>query len=274
MTSQHTHNRLHRHMIHTLALEIEVEQVLARLLESVSEPPQVETTLRDFHQMVKTQRQVLEARLRTVVGNVPDFDKIMTITPFSSLSESEYLASMALQNLYTVFSQSIMAYTTLQPLTLRFRDSHVAGDENTAVIAQQHVVNYAAALQRINQLVHDVVVWEMDQEGLECKCTCPSCGLGICLCAVASRTRLSNAWTDAGLIVVDQGVTVLPPRSASAASKAGLRAGDIIIAVDGREVDKYGDLQNAVRSHKSGETIELSIHRQSGERVDISVEIP
>lgn len=275
MADQHAHNRLHRHMINTAALEGEIEQFLAQLSGEMSEHPQVDAIFKEFHQMAKTQRETLEARLRAVVNNLPDIAETTTTILFNEVSqESDYPLSAALQNLYTMFSRAIMAYTTLQPLTLRFRDSWAASEENTAIIVRQHTIHYAAALQKINQLIHDIVVWEMDQEGLECICTCPSCSLGVCLCALAGRTLLDQAWAEAGPILIDKAITVLPPRSASAASNAGLRGGDIIIAVDGHETSTVNEMQGAIRSHESGEHIELSIRRESGERFDVSVEIP
>jgi hypothetical protein len=275
MANQHTHNRLHRHMINTVALEGEIEQYLAQLSGEMSEHPQIATIFKEFHQMIKTQRDILEERLRAVVNNLPDTAKTTPPISFSEVrQERDYPLSAALQNLYTMFSRAIMAYTTLQPLTLRFRDSWAASEVNTAIIVRQHTFHYAAALQKINQLIHDIVVWEMDQEGLECTCTCPSCSLGVCLCALAGRTLLDQAWAEAGPILIDKSITVLTPRSASAASNAGLRGGDKIMAVDGHETSTVNDMQSAIRSHESGEHIELSIHRESGERFDVSVEIP
>jgi S1-C subfamily serine protease len=96
----------------------------------------------------------------------------------------------------------------------------------------------------------------------------------VCLCALAGRTLLDQAWAEAGPILIDKAITVLPPRSASAASNAGLRGGDKIIAVDGHETSTVNEMQGAIRSHESGEHIELSIRRESGERFDVSVEIP
>jgi hypothetical protein len=275
MAGQQTHNRLHRHMINTVALEIDIEQALAQLSEAVSGHAQAEALFEEFCQMVKSQHEALEARLRSIISDVPDFDRTTTTTALSEVSqESDYPVSTSLQHLYTLFSQAIMAYTTLQPLTLRFHDGWASGEENSARIVRQHTINYVTALQKINQLIHDVVVWEMDQEGLECQCTCPSCGLGVCLCAAASRHLLGHAWTEVGPIVIDKAITVVPPKSASTAAKAGLRGGDKIIAVDGHELDMYSEIQDVVSSHKSGEHIALQVQRTSGERVDIAVEIP
>ncbi|MFQ5944459.1 MAG: PDZ domain-containing protein, partial [Anaerolineales bacterium] len=119
--------------------------------------------------------------------------------------------------------------------------------------------------------LHDVVVWELDHEGLECQCICPSCGLGICLCAVSSRTILSDAWAEAGPIAVDEGVHVHPPRKGSAAANAGLRSGDVILTVDGQEIQTYSVLQTAVLKPDPGEQIQIGVRREPDELEDVGL---
>jgi len=55
-----------------------------------------------------------------------------------------------------------------------------------------------------------------------------------------------------------------------AAARAGLRRGDVVVAVDGVPVTKPGDLIGAVRVHEAGSTVTLTILRQ-GERLDVNV---
>ena len=64
-------------------------------------------------------------------------------------------------------------------------------------------------------------IWEMDLEGVECLCTCPCCGLGVCLCAQGPRRTLSDAWVEVGPISDEAEVFVHPPRLGSAAATAG-----------------------------------------------------
>ncbi len=47
----------------------------------------------------------------------------------------------------------------------------------------------------------------------------------------------------------------------SAAQQAGLQAGDIIITADGQAVDRVSTLQQIVRNHKPGETIDVDVMR-------------
>jgi hypothetical protein len=154
---------------------------------------------------------------------------------------------------------------------LRFRDSPVTGKENTADLADQHIRDYVGALRKISQLIHDVVVWELEQEGLSCNCTCACCGAGVCICNVYNRETLSNAWVEAGPIADDSEFTMLPPRPGSNAAIAGLQSGDLIIEADGRQIESYGILYEVFDGHESGDSIELRVRRNSSELIDISV---
>jgi C-terminal processing protease CtpA/Prc len=134
-----------------------------------------------------------------------------------------------------------------------------------------HTLNYSRAIQEIARILHDVVLWELDREDLECQCICPSCSIGVCLCAVSSRTALSDAWAEAGPFAVDKGIYIHPPRKGSAAASAGLQSGDVVVAVDGREVESYSILQTAVRERKQGQKIQLRVQRGSDEYLDLAV---
>jgi serine protease Do len=52
-----------------------------------------------------------------------------------------------------------------------------------------------------------------------------------------------------------------PPEGASAAKDAGIEAGDVIIAADGKPTDRMSTLQRIVRSHKPGETVSFDVMR-------------
>lgn len=66
------------------------------------------------------------------------------------------------------------------------------------------------------------------------------------------------------------GVLVNSVISGSPAEKAGIKAQDVIIAVDGMEVKSPADLSQVVLGHKVGDTIKVTISR-SGQSQDISV---
>ncbi len=189
--------------------------------------------------------------------------------------ETDNRASTALQIVYTIFNQALIGYSVLHPLATRFLDSPWIADEGTSYhLTRQHTQNYIQAIQQISRLLYDLVLWELDREGLECQCICPSCGVGICLCAMAGSSFLSQAWVEAGPIADAEGIYVQLPKQNSAAAKAGLHSGDVILAVGGQELESYGDLQSAVRNTESGEEIRLTVRRGSDELVEVAVVHP
>ncbi len=58
-----------------------------------------------------------------------------------------------------------------------------------------------------------------------------------------------------------RGVVVSQVQSGSAAAKAGIEAGDIVISVDGRPVQSAGELRNEIGSHRIGDRIKMTILR-------------
>ena len=266
-----TPNRLHRHMAQMVALEASIGKTLAQLSKRASDHPDVVALVRSFHEMSGSQRRTLNARLLAVAGDIAIPDGV--VVEFDG-GDSGYPVSTALRHASLILNQAIFDYAMLRTIALRFRDSHIAGERNTGDIAKQHTKNYIGAVHKINQMLHNVVLWEMDREGSTCLCTCPCCGLGVCLCAVSARTTLSDAWAEVGPIADETEVFLHPPRSGSAAANVGLHHGDVIVAVDGLELQSYSTLQSVVKEHQSGEVIELRVRRVSGELEEITVMRP
>ncbi len=86
--------------------------------------------------------------------------------------------------------------------------------------------------------------------------------------AIDQRATIQRPWT--GLIAVDtlmhDGVPVLRVQPASPAAQAGLQAGDVITAVDGRPVKQTADLMTGVLAKKSKDVITLHLSGPSGPR--------
>ena len=260
-------NRLHQHMAQLVALEGSIEKMLEQQSKSVTDYPDGAAAIQKFRQLAHTHRQALEARLNTVSDNV----SVMQRTDEEFQFNYAYPMSTSLRLAYRSLNEAIIDYTTLRILALRFCDSIVAGKENTADLANQHMRDYVGAVHKISQLLHDVVIWEMEQEGHSCDCTCACCGLGICICARNNRKTLSDAWAEAGQISEDVSVAVLPPRPGSNAATAGLLPGDLIVGVDGQSLQTYENFYGVIDGHKSGETIELRVRRESGELRDVPI---
>lgn len=267
MPNELTENRLHQQMADLVALEGGIEKTLEQQSKVVVAYPDGVAVIQEFLQLARSHRQALETRLNTVADKIPvpqraaeDFDR-----------NCDYPMSTSLRHAYVSLNEAIVDYTTLRILALRFRDSPVTGEENTADLADQHIRHYVGAVRKISQLLHDVVIWELEQQGHSCDCTCACCGMGICICAAYNRETLSNAWSKAGPIAGDEEFTVPPPRPGSSAASAGLQPGDHIVAADGRDIGSYGILYEIVDGHKSGESIELRVRRESGKLTDIPV---
>lgn len=59
----------------------------------------------------------------------------------------------------------------------------------------------------------------------------------------------------------DSGVLVGSVEENGPAAKAGVRVGDIIVAVDGKDIDSQMDLRRAIGSKKEGESVRLDVLR-------------
>jgi membrane-associated protease RseP (regulator of RpoE activity) len=52
----------------------------------------------------------------------------------------------------------------------------------------------------------------------------------------------------------------------SPAEKAGMKAGDVIVSVDGEEIERIGDISRALRDHEPGDTVDVKVVREGSER--------
>ena len=56
------------------------------------------------------------------------------------------------------------------------------------------------------------------------------------------------------------------------AQRAGLRAGDVVVSVDGREVSEPGDVSDALDGNEPGDSVEVEVERDGGrERLDVTL---
>ncbi len=274
-------NRLQKQVASMVALEDQIESSLAQILELGVAHSDAAALLRRIHVTAGNHRAALDARLQAITateGAGSGSEASATAPATGNLSRSidggsATSVSSALHAVQTMLNNAVFGYAILQPLTHRYLDSKTGGGENTGDVSNQHTHAYAAASREINQLIHDVVLWELTRAGDECRCTCPSCSLGVCLCSVTSRTILNSAWADAAPVGRD-GVLVQSPRSGSAAASAGLQSGDIVLAADGQPIHASPDLQGIVREHQPGEDITLQVRRDGSATLDIVVTRP
>src|SRR5262249_34480102 len=114
------------------------------------------------------------------------------------------------------------------------------------------------------RLLPGVVAWQLAQDGLHCACICPMCGLGACGCVALGTETLTDAWRDAAPTESEPtGFVLLTPRRESQLARAGVQAGELVLAVDGQQARDRDTIQTAIRKHALGDEVRLLIQRGS-----------
>ena len=127
---------------------------------------------------------------------------------------------------------------------------------NTAVAGEAQNIGFAIAIDRAKPLL-DTIRSRAGGSGSTASTTPPSAEPGQAYLGISSRTL--DAATAAALGVAQTtGAVVTEVLPDTAAARAGLRPGDVIVAVGGTSVASADEVGAAVRSHKPGDTVDLS----------------
>lgn len=183
--------------------------------------------------------------------------------------------AQALLPLYSSLNEAVLAYAALHAVAHRAFDSQQPG--NTADLAESHLRAHARAIQELDTIISDAVILESSAAGIDCRCACPACDLGLCLCSPHGANTLRQAWRETLPPAEEGGLRVRPPRQGSEAQRADLRGGDRVIAIDGTPIPNDLDaaiVQEAIRAHPSGDEIRLSVRGAQGESREVSVRRP
>ncbi len=181
----------------------------------------------------------------------------------------------ALGSLYSSLNAAALAYTALHALAHRAYDS--SGEGNTADLAESHLTEHAKAIQELGDLVSDVALLESSSRGVECHCKCPACGIGLCLCSPHGAMTLRQAWQETTASPAPGGVRLRPPRAESEMSRSDAAAGELIAAIEGKEIANDLELsavQGAIRAHESGEEIRLTVRGRGAATREITIRRP
>lgn len=249
-----------------MAQETAIQETAGDLSARVSDHPETRDLFDDIRQVSGEHLSAIRDRLRAASDDGAAIETIGAAQAFDQTgdqtgSAGPHPVSDSLCTMYSLLAEAVIRYSAMQPIATRLLDSWAIADTGTTGhIARDHTQEYVAVMGRIMDIVHDVAVWELEEAGLECRCNCPSCNFGVCLCAVTGRGVLGAALTNARPRGAESGVEVLRPRARSAAEEAGLVQGDIVIAVDGVAVDAPPVLQAAIRDHETG-TVEFTVVR-------------
>lgn len=179
-----------------------------------------------------------------------------------SLLLSEALASGRLDRVlaadYATFALAAAEYSVLIELSLRLFDNPLRE------LAPRGLQSYAQAMRRLADLLPRVVVQDLDQHGLECRCICPMCGLGACGCTAAGGAWIGGIWQKAMAPgETEPGLVLSRPRAGSQLAENGVLAGERLVEVDGQRIENFMDVQQAIRAHPLGDEVTLLIARGS-----------
>ncbi len=276
MADERVQSRLRQHVADMVALENQIEEAFQWWLKEASVHPETAKAVKGFHATAKGHGEALQARLQGI-GGEPGAARTIATTPagiagYVSVEGGKRPVSIALHDIYTALTHAALGYAMLKTRANRFYDS--TGEANTADLAEKHLRDYAEAAQSIQQLIADVVAWELDQDGLECQCHCPSCGMGLCICVPVNTTVLHSAWRETAPAAQENGVLVRTPRAISSAAHAGIRAGDVIVAVDSQKIRTYGDLHDALQKREPSEEVRFRVLRGTDEPLEITATRP
>ena len=127
---------------------------------------------------------------------------------------------------------------------------------NTAIVADAQNLGFAIPIDTARPIIRDL------QAG-EGEVTPDQAFLGVSSTDVGELTQDVRARFE---ISVDEGAFITEVVPGSAADDAGLRAGDVIVAIDGDDISESSQVREAILEHEPGDTIELDVIRLGDER--------
>ena len=151
-----------------VALESHIEEALDRQLTETQDDLEARAAVQRFHDMVKQHRETLKAlqeQVGTTAGN-PIIAAGSTLLGKAAgvidLVRTEGI-SKSLRDDYAAFSLAAISYSMLHTTSLGL------GNPLVAHLAEQHLTDYAAAIERINEIMPGVVDRELAKDGHQTK---------------------------------------------------------------------------------------------------------
>lgn len=209
-----------------------------------------------------------------------------------SAADDRWSAGDILEQLAGAIAQATASYVRL------YATARLMFDAATCDLAAAHLRVCGEALQVINWLLPELVGHELESEGLGCRCVCPACSIGACLCVRNSTDTALHAWGNVvpfgtrGLPAPDDAnelldrwsladlapnrgvVLTAAPRRGSPLAVEGVQRRDRILEVNGVQVTMNPEIQNALTAHDVGDEAQVKVQRASGEVTNISVRRP
>ncbi len=146
-----------------VALESHVEEALDRQRKDAKQFAPAGQAVQRFHDMVKSHRDGLRVYQKEVGETAGNPIKEVGANLFGKAAgvidkvRAEGV-SKDLRDDYTAFNHVAISYAMLNTTALAL------GDQRTADIARRNLTDYARAAQEINQIIGEVVVWELGKD--------------------------------------------------------------------------------------------------------------
>ena len=178
--------------------------------------------------------------------------------------------SSLLWRIHTALHHAALGYSILWEI--HHRACAVRVEDPLYRLADRHQRAYVEAAQQLVPLIAEVVGWELSRRGQPCRCFCPTCnGLGMCICIAGYRGVVFNALREAAPPEDEAGVVVRQPRPGSPAARAGLKEGDVILAVNDQEVPSVWEIGPLLQPlQQSAQPIRLRIRRRGGATEEVT----
>ena len=243
---------VHERLANAIAIEVAIAEALASVARALDQA--------DAIAEVERMRRVVREHVAAVaaLGLDPGGHSL-------DATESGNRPSQAISSAEQGFAAATHAYAEL------YTTARVLYEPEVCDLAERHLAHHIDGLQVMAGLLPGALARELNADGLFCRCICPSCSIGACLCVRNSIATVADAWRWPGLPTGDAVELRSPPRPGSQLAAAGIHERDRVLSVDGTQVRSNAELQAALRKHALGETAQLSVQRSSGELLDVPV---
>ena len=146
-----------------IALQDHILKAVQNQVELASQHPTAGAAVNQFVQMLQQNLDELrqhQQQVGTTAGN-PIIDAGAAVLGMAAGLIDKIRTegvSKALRDDYTAFNHAAIGYTMLHVTALAL------GEQATAQLAKRGLTNHAAAVQHINHIIGDVVVWELEKD--------------------------------------------------------------------------------------------------------------
>jgi S1-C subfamily serine protease len=127
---------------------------------------------------------------------------------------------------------------------------------NTAIVADAQNLGFSIAIDRARPIIEQL-------ERGEGAVTPDQAFLGVMTTDVRG---LSDAQRERFGVEADRGALVTEVVPGSAAEEAGLEVGDVLVSIDGEDIDQATEVRAAIIDREPGDEVELGIEREGDER--------